>query len=630
MPSTIPSRPETDAAVNPGYRDEDVAAPLQVEAAEIVISCLERAGVEYVFGVPGGAVEPLYNALARSARRGGPRPVAARHEGGAAYMADGYARETGKLGVCIATSGPGATNLLTGIACSYGNNVPVLALTGQPALPLFGRGALQESACTGVDVVGMFSHCTRYNTLVSHVDQVETKTVNAILHAMRRPNGPSHLSIPVDVQRTLVFPRPLGISHHGLLREAPSLLDERAVSALERELASATRLVFLIGDGAAEAVDAIMALVSLTGALFITTPDAKGLINPFHEAYRGVIGLGGHASAEGALKADPDVVVAFGTGFGELASAGWNRNLLNNRLIHVDENEENLIRSPMARLHVRGRIKAVCDRILASRQPSFGALPAATTAGTHAPGTPGTPSMPRFPHGYGVTLQAPDRFQSEACPIKPQRLMKELSRVFPPNARFLADAGNSMVWAAHYLQPWNRRGIGHRMKPLGYVHGERRSGTASWLRIALEFCPMGWAIGAAIGIARANAACPVVCITGDGSWLMSGQELTVAAEEGLPVVFVILNDSAYGMVMHGQRLAGAEPIGFKIGAVDFRLMAEAMGVPGHVIESPADLDRLDFEAMASRPGPTVLDVRIDREEVPPMVMRLKTLGSVKA
>ena len=147
--------------------------------------------------------------------------------------------------------------------------------------------------------------------------------------------------------------------------------------------------------------------------------------------------------------------------------------------------------------------------------------------------------------------------------------------------------------------------------------------------IALEFSPMGWAIGASVGIARGNPRYPVACITGDGSYLMNGQELTTAVAESLPVVFIILNDSAYGMVMHGQRLAGAEPIAFELPRVDFRKQAEAMGVPAHVIEDPRDFDSVDFEALLSRQGPTLLDVRIDREETPPMVMRLKTLGSIK-
>jgi acetolactate synthase-1/2/3 large subunit len=593
-----------------------LVSPVSMDAAELIVACLEKAGVEYVFGVPGGAVEPIYNALARSARRGGPRPVVARHESGAAFMADGYARETGRLGVCMATSGPGATNMITGVACAASNNVPVLAITGQPALPSFGNRPLQEGTCTGVDVLAMFGQCTRYNTLVSHVDQVETKVITAILQALRRPHGPSHISIPVDLLRSAVTPKNLGYDLSVLVRSKSCLVDERSVADFDSLLASASKPVFLIGEACSEAVDAIMTLVNLTGALFITTPDAKGLVNAYHQSYRGVFGFGGHASADRLLKEEnPDLIVAFGTGFGELDSAGWDRSLMNTRLVHVDENEDNLIRSPMARLHVRGRIRVICDKLVASRlEKSGSARPLPADLGK--------------PAGYGVSLHAPDKFHSDASPIKPQRLMKELSKRFPPTTRFLADSGNSMVWTAHYLQLWNRRGIGRRVEPFDVLQ-ERRSGTASWLRIALEFCPMGWAIGAAVGIGRANPRCPVVCITGDGSYLMNGQEITTAVEECLPVIFVILNDHAYGMVMHGQRLAEAERIAFEIPKIDFRMMAEAMGVPAHVIESPADFDRIDFAAMLARKGPTLLDVRVDREEVPPMKLRLKTLGSVK-
>jgi acetolactate synthase-1/2/3 large subunit len=587
---------------------------VQVEVAELIVTCLEKAGVEYVFGVPGGAVEPIYNALARSQRRGGIRPVVARHEVGAAYMADGYARETGRLGVCITTSGPGATNMLTGIACARGSSVPMLALTGQAALPLFGRNALQDSSCAGVDIVGIFAHCTRYSSLVSHVEQAETKVISAILQATRKPCGPTHLSFPVDILRSLVTPRSSGDELSKLFRQRPCLLDERAVEALEAELIAASRIVFFIGDGAAEAVDSIMTLVELCGAVFVTTPDAKGLVNPRHPAYRGVFGLGGHASAQQALADGPDLVVAFGTGFTEFASNGWSQNLLNQRLIHVDESEDNLIRSPLSKLHVRGRMRMVCDRLIA-------AWPPRSYVNRRVAGNPHEVSH--------VTLQAPDKYESNATPIKPQRLMKELSERFPAGTRFLADAGNSMMWTAHYLQPRNRRGTAPQAKPRGGAR-ERRSGTASWLRMTLEFAPMGWAIGAAVGVARGTPNNPVVCITGDGSYLMSGQEITTAVDEKLPVIFVILNDHAYGMVMHGQRLAGAEPIAFELTHVDFRRMAESMGIVAHVVTSPEDFDAIDFDAMLSRSGPTLIDVRIDREEVPPMMLRLKTLGSVSA
>lgn len=137
---------------------------------------------------------------------------------------------------------------------------------------------------------------------------------------------------------------------------------------------------------------------------------------------------------------------------------------------------------------------------------------------------------------------------------------------------------------------------------------------------------MGWAIGAAVGTALGRPGIPVVCITGDGSLLMSGQEMTVAIQEQLPVVFVVLNDSALGMVKHGQRLAGAEAIGFELPEIDYRAYAEVLGAAGHVIRSPRDLRNLDIDALCERAGPTLLDVRIDAQEVPPMGERIKALG----
>jgi len=602
----------------------ELVTPVAMEAAEWIVACLEKAGVEYVFGVPGGAVEPIYNALARSSRRGGPRPVVARHESGAAFMADGYARETGKLGVCLATSGPGATNLITGIACAYENSVPILALTGQPALPNFGKRALQESSCTGVDIVAMLSKCTRFNSLVSHADQVETKLTSAILHALRKPNGPAHLSFPVDILRSTVMPKRPAYDLSTLVRHRHRLTDEWALAALERELCASSRPVFLIGAGATEAVDSIMSLIRLIGAPFITTPDAKGLINPHHPQYRGVFGLGGHESATELLTNGADLVVAFGTGFGEFASGGWSGLILNHRLVHVDESEDNLVHSPMARLHVRGSMRTICSKLNASLSEKI------------PPASAPSPISGRRDSTH-VKLDAPEMQYSDAVPVKPQRLMRELSERFPASTRFVVDAGNSMMWAPHYLAPLNRRAHGDRRyraeeggEPQSRASSERRSTCSSWLRLALEFCPMGWAIGASVGIARANPHCPVVCITGDGSYLMSGQEISTAAEENLPVVYVILNDHAYGMVMHGQRLAGAEPIAHQLPRIDFCKMAEAMGIAAHVIASPADFDLVDFDRLLTRTGPTLLDVRVDREEQPPMMMRLKTLGSVKA
>ena len=588
------------------------------DAADLMVHALELLGVEYVFGVPGGAIEPLYNALARSARRGGPQAVVARHECGAAYMADGYARETGRIGVCIATSGPGATNLITGVACAYDNNVPMLVITGQPPIHSFGKGALQESSCTGINTIGMFRHCTRYNSLVSHVDQVGTKLFNALMQAHQAPMGPSHLSVPVDILRQTITPSQEEPDFAGLLTRASSLVDLNATSTLASLLAQAKRPVWLIGDGCGEAIDALMQLVQLTDAHFITTPDGKGFINARHPRFGGVFGFGGHTLAREILASEPDLVVALGTGFGEFNSGGWSASLLNSRLVHVDCSDDNLMRSPMARLHVRGRISSVCEHLLnlLHRHPRKANVEATTVLPFRQPQVDQA--------SYEAMLDQPEAISSQSSPVKPQRLVATLARLCPPHTRFVADAGNSAAWAVHYLAPGDRR---NRAQPDAARH-EQRNSRSSWLRVTMDFAPMGWAIGSAVGIALGNPRCPVVCLTGDGSYLMSGQEITVAAELGLTVVYVVLNDAALGMVKHGQRLAKAEPIGFELPQVNYAALAQAMGINGQVISSPEELEALDFDAILTRPGPTLLDVRIDGEQVPPMNVRMKTLGTV--
>lgn len=611
---------ETNTALAPFYAaaPDPAREPAARDAAALLVEALEALGVEYVFGVPGGAIEPLYNALARSGRRGGPQAVVARNEQGAAYMADGYARETGKIGVCIATSGPGATNLITGVACAYDNNVPMLVITGQPPIKNFGKGALQESSCTGINTMAMFRPCTRYNSLVSHAEQLPIKLFNALMHAQRAPSGPSHLSIPVDILRQ---PLPDDLEtpdFAGLLRRAPALVDLSAVRQLARLLFSARQPVWLIGDGCGEAGNELMQLVQLTDGHFIATPDGKGFINPRHPRFRGVFGFGGHASAAELLSSAPDLVIALGTGFGEFNSGGWSTSLLNSRLIHVDDSDENLMRSPTARLHVRGHIKSVCEQLIALLAPSNSGQDATVLPFLH-------PQMAR--QAYEAMVDSPQAIHSDSTPVKPQRLLATLGECCPPQTRFVADAGNSAAWAVHYLAPHDKRNGRLPGGPFLPAGQERRTRPSSWLRVTMDFAPMGWAIGSAVGIALANRRCPVVCLTGDGSYLMNGQEITVAAELGLPVLYVVLNDGALGMVKHGQRLAGAEPIGFELPKVDFAMMAAAMGIPGHVIRSPADLDALDFNAILSRGGPTLLDVRIDGEEVPPMNLRMKTLGT---
>lgn len=589
--------------------------------ADLLLAYLQQMEIGYVFGIPGGAIEPLFNALARSGRAGGVRHILARHESGAAFMADGYARETGKIGVCCSTSGPGITNLITGVSCSFDNNIPLLVITGQPPLPTFGKHPLQESSCTGVNTLGMLQHCTRYNTLVSHPLQFEQKLVSALQRAIRAPMGPVHLSVPVDVFRSPHVQSAPAYDLRALLRPY-SLMDDEAMETLNGMLAEAKNVVFLVGVCCGEAIGSILQFAEMIGAMVLTTPDGKGLVNPHHPLFRGVFGFGGHASAEALLRDQSvDLIVAIGTGLGEWNSGGWNDNLMSARLVHIDESDEHLTHTPMARFHMRGRILTIFSRLV---RQTYDARQS-RIAEQEAP-SPDPVQQHACRRKSDNMLAALDKAVSDATPIKPQRLMYELGKLFPPTTRFLADTGNSTAWAIHYLHPQVDRRSGERRFVSNSKRAPgRRKTDGGWLRVTMNFAPMGWAIGGAVGTAVANPQVPVVCITGDGSMLMNGQEISVAVAEGLNIVYVVLNDQALGMVKHGQRLAKAEQIGCDLPPTDFAAMARAMGALAYTILSPADLLALDIAAMCVRGGPTLLDVFVDPDEVPPMNVRMRVL-----
>lgn len=590
---------ETHSASYPSHRAPDTS--------DLLVSYLGQLGVQFVFGIPGGAIEPLYNALARGLRYGGPRPVVARHETGAAFMAQGYAAASGKLGVCCATTGPGATNALTGVASAYQDEVPLLVITGQTALHSFGKGALQESSCNGIDTLGIYHHCTRYNSLVSHRAQFEAKLIAALKAAFGAPAGPVHLTVPVDILRSPASVSAPSYDVRDLLF-ASSPVDERAVKTLWSELAGKKQLTVLVGDGCAEAVDHIEAFAERTGALIITTPGGKGLIDPYHPLYRGVFGFAGHQSARQAL-VDPAIqmVLAVGTAFSEWDTAGWDEAVFARRLVHIDSSAEHLARTPMANMHVHGRILTVFQRLIEySERDAEGMLDASVSVSP-------TTVREESPNGLPTFLAIDDDEKPDASEgVRPSELMMELGHRFPVGTRFFADAGNSVAWAIHYLH-------------VASVPGSRL-GRAWWFRMSPQFTAMGWALGNAVGTAVAEPERVVVCITGDGSLLMNGQELSVAVAERLPVVFVVLNDSSLGMVKHGQRLAKAEPVAFELPRVDFAALARAMGAKGIHIRSLQELRDLDIDSLCRRSGPTLLDVYIDGESVPPMGTRVKVLG----
>lgn len=571
-------------------------APQIWEYADLVVDYLAQLGVEYVFGVPGGCIEPLYNALARGVLRGGPRAIVSRHETGAAFMANGYARESGRLGVCCGTSGPGSTNLLTGVSCAYADEIPLLVITAQTPLPTMGKDTLQESAGVGVNTITMFESCTHYNTFVSHPDQLETKLLAAIVHATSNTSGPVHLSIPVDILR-MPLPTSLRARRLSPLTNHEVWPNPASVQLLQKEIDDAKSGVLVIGPGCEGAMLEVLTFATKKNWPIVTTPMGKGLISAFHPLYLGVFGLAGHDTAFAALEPFvADIVIAVGTVLDECATAGWDLRLMSERLIFIDSNPRHISQASVARLCVLGSPRRVFQAIL---------------KGEVAPLRP--PEALRGALVYPTLFNAEDRkkcLDTITIPIKPQALFWALSQACSIGTRVACDSGNSFLWGIYY---WH-------CPPS--VEDPKNN-----FHVSLGFASMGWAIGASIGLAMASPEKPVVCVTGDGSILMSGQEMTVALTERLNILFVILNDSALGTVKHGQRLAGAEPIAYKLPNINFASMANAMGLMAYRIHSLSELMELDIAKLFQQPGPCVLDVVIDGEETPPLGVRMRALGT---
>ena len=581
--------------------------------ADNLVQALLQAGIDHVFGVPGGAIEPFFDALARQLRLNAPEQentnylmkrrvarqqnislIIARHEAGAAFMADGYARETGRLAVCCATTGPGTTNLITGVASAYADRVPMLVITAQTALPNHGRRGLQESSSDAIDTVAMLAHCTKYSSLVSHPEQLSQKIAIALIRAYQAPRGPVHLSIPIDVLRSELSTSKSVMSVAPMLR-APKVVDAQGIEALYQCVSRGEKMAILLGSEAGEDIEPIIRFAEQTASPIVTTPMGKRWISGFHPLNYGVFGFAGHESSLAILN-EPELryVLAVGTSLGELGTGGWSEtSLLNDKLIHIDANMENFTRSTMACLHVYGNIALIFKSLLDRLDHNTRDIKRFKS------------NIDRYPNMQSVnaSMQDEQACHSDSVPLKPQQIMHFLSHRFPDETRVVCDAGNSWAWATHYL----------------HLHQARR------YHIGMGYGSMAWAIGASIGVALACQGSPVICLTGDGSFLMSSQELTVAVQLKLPVIFIVLNDQALGMVKHGQRLGGGEQIGFQLPEVNFAAMAETMGAPGFRIKSQEELASLDIASLCQRKGPSLLDIHIDPEQVPPIGNRMKVL-----
>ena len=570
---------------------------------DLLIHYLEKEGVKYVFGIPGGALEPVYNALARSEARGGIVPILTKHEQGAAFMADGYSRVSGGLGVCCATTGPGASNLFAGITTSYADSIPVLALTAQIPIRNFGKNAFQDSSHEGVDMVEVFKKSTRYSGLVVNARVADDMFRKAIRMAMSGKRGPVHISLPSDVMAEPVDELTLSHSMTSCYVQ-PNYFDRQAVKEAVKLLARSRKPAMLIGSGAiwSGAAALLKELAELLNIPTATTPKAKGTFPENHELALGCFGFGGSPRADlYLLDHGVDLLLAVGTSFNEWATHGWSDRLGQGRtIIQIDIDPYQFGRHYESVLALTGDASAVLNEMLHELRR--------THRVTEIECNIRRKRFAEFTSKYPLSIPFGKRPESGSNGmIKPQQLMLDIRNAVPDDSIFFVDIGNNLAWALHYLPI---------IKPGTFF-------------AALGFSCMGYGVAAAIGGKLAAEQRPVVAIVGDGGFLKNGMELATAVNYNIAVIWIVLNDSGFGMVRHGQRMSSqAMETSHSFIEVDFSALAESLGAVGVRIDKPGQLNRELIQELIAMDRPVVVDVVIDQDQVPPIGSRLSALKEV--
>lgn len=552
--------------------------------ADALLEVLCRVGAKVVFGVPGGAIEPFYDGVARAQRRGAIRNVVTRSESGAVFMAHGYVKESGHLAVVCATSGPGCTNLVTGAATALAEQIPMILVTGSPAMTKFGGNPMQDSSDVGiVDSVRMMAGVTKYSSLVSSPAQLINKLAAALSAAMTVPRGPVHLSIPSDVMRSdLLQLLPEQVESLAAMidqvRTASPEPDLASVAGLFARLSASKAPVAILGERAIDAQPELLDFLERTGIPAVVTSAGIGALPWAHPSFRGVYGFGGHKSATKVFEG-ADLVIAVGLGMRELDTSCMDESVFNRKLVCVDNQLSP--RAYMASLHVVADVRKV-----------FRALQRYPYRCTYETAAFEVPTIKRDHEQTPNTIHPADFFS-------------QLDQLLPKGTVPWICAGNGWSWQIHHAPVSDRLS-----KP----------------QIAMGMGAMGWAISAATGAKLARPEAPILSIAGDGAWLMSSLELSTAVAEKIGVVYVCLNDLSLGMVRHGQMMGGSESIGHEIPEVDFARMAEAVGARGIRCRSMEEVRDLDWHEMLSRDRPTVVELMICGAAVPPMADRMKSLG----
>jgi acetolactate synthase-1/2/3 large subunit len=530
---------------------------------------LVRAGVRTVFGYAGGAVLHLYDALYRRPEL---RHVTVRHEQAAAHAAVGYARASGRVGVCMATSGPGATNLLTGIADASLDSVPIVVLAGQVATTLIGNDAFQET-----DMMSVTAAVTKHSFQPRDVQELEPAVAAAFRIASSGRPGPVFVDLPKDVLAATApdhAPPPLALPGYRPAAEP----DPRDVARAAAVLAAAERPVMLLGGGAlaAGAGGPLRELAERLLLPVVTTINAKGVFPESHPQAHGMIGMYGRRSGIWAL-GEADAVLAFGCRFTDRITGRAAEFAAGKRIVHVDVDAYELGKNVPAAVAIHADARRAAQALLAAtadQRPDEERL--------------------RWARRSAAARAICARCVPHAAPgVHPKLVMDELNRVRRAGDVVTTGVGQHQMFACHFL-----------------VHDEPRTFiTSSGLGT------MGFGLPAAVGAALARPGARVFVVDGDGSFQMTSQELATVAQEGLPIVILVLDNAQLGMVRqwqdreYGSRHAAAR-FDRAPGHPDFVALARAYGVPGADVTRPEGLGPA-LDAALERPGPSLLRIAVD-------------------
>lgn len=534
-----------------------------MNGAQWVVHALRAQGVETVFGYPGGAIMPIYDAL----YDGGVEHLLCRHEQGAAMAAIGFARATGKTGVCMATSGPGATNLITGLADALLDSVPVVAITGQVASPFIGTDAFQE-----VDVLGLSLACTKHSFLVQSLEELPRVMAEAFEIANSGRPGPVLVDIPKDIQVASADLEP-----HFSTVEDENNFPHADVAQARQMIAQASKPMLYVGGGVgmAQAVPALREFIAVTQMPVTCTLKGLGAVEADYPYYLAMLGMHGTKAANLAVQ-ECDLLIAVGARFDDRVTGKLNTFAPHAKVIHMDIDPAELNKLRQAHVGLQGDLNALLPALQQALDINDWRQHAAHLRAEHDW---------RYDHP-GEAIYAP-------------LLLKQLSDRKPANSVVTTDVGQHQMWSAQHMT---------YTRPENFI-------TSSGLGT------MGFGLPAAVGAQVARPEDTVICISGDGSFMMNVQELGTVKRKQLPVKIVLLDNQRLGMVRQWQQLFFQERYSETTltDNPDFLMLANAFGIPGQHITRKDQVEAA-LDTLLNSKGPYLLHVSIDElENVWPLV-----------